>query len=295
MRCGACGAAPRRWSEPGSSAFFVLVAIFAPFLAPYDPTRGNLADSYLPPSAEHWFGTNIQGQDVLSRIIFGSRLTLGIAVLSVVIGVGVGAFFGSLAGYFRGWVDSVIMRGVDIMLSIPGLLLAIGVVTFLGRGVPQIAVAIAIVNVPIFARLLRASLLSLREADYVVAARAVGVRGPTLLVRHMLPNAIEPADRAGHPGPGDRRGRRRRARLPGARSTGSAHAGVGEHAVGHVPLPQRRGVPRLLPGRRHRDLACSASTCSATACARPSIRSCADDPPASRRSSRRSSPCVTCG
>jgi peptide/nickel transport system permease protein len=172
--------------------FFVLVAIFAPFLAPYDPTRGNLAESYLPPSLVHPFGTNIQGQDVLSRIIFGSRLTLGIAVMSVVFGVSVGSFFGALAGYFRGWVDAVIMRAVDIMLSIPGLLLAIGVVTFLGRGVVQIAVAIAIVNVPIFARLLRASLLGLRDADYVTAARAVGVRGPTLLLRHMLPNALGP-------------------------------------------------------------------------------------------------------
>jgi peptide/nickel transport system permease protein len=172
--------------------FFVIVAIFAPFIAPYDPTRGNLADSYLPPSPEHWFGTNIQGQDVFSRIVFGSRLTLGIAVMSVVIGVSVGSFFGALAGFFRGWVDAVIMRAVDIMLSIPGLLLAIGIVTFLGRGVVQIAMAIAIVNVPIFARLLRSSLLGLREADYVIAARSVGVRGPTLLVRHMLPNAIGP-------------------------------------------------------------------------------------------------------
>ncbi len=173
-------------------AIFVLMAMFAPFLAPFDPTRGNLADSYLPPSPEHWFGTNVQGQDVLSRIIFGSRLTLGIAVLSVIFGVAAGGLLGALAGYFRGWVDSVIMRGVDIMLSIPGLLFAIAVVTYLGRGFVQIAVAIAILNVPIFARLLRASLLSLREADYVIAARSVGVAGPTLLLRHMLPNAISP-------------------------------------------------------------------------------------------------------
>jgi len=172
---------------------FVLMAVFAPFLAPFDPTRGNLADSYLPPfTGEHLFGTNIQGQDVLSRIIFGARLTLGIAVMSVIIGVAVGGLLGALAGYFRGWVDSVIMRGVDIMLSIPGLLFAIAVVTYLGRGVVQIAVAIAIINVPIFARLLRASLLSLREADYVIAARSVGVAGPALLVRHMLPNAVSP-------------------------------------------------------------------------------------------------------
>ena len=172
--------------------FFVLVAIFAPFLAPFDPTRGNLAESYLPPGPEHWFGTNIQGQDMLSRIIFGSRLTLGIAVLSVTIGVTIGAFFGALAGYFRGWVDSVIMRAVDIMLSIPGLLFAIAVVTWLGRGVVQIAIAIAVVNIPIFARLLRGSLLGLRESDYVAAARSVGVGGPSLLLRHMLPNALGP-------------------------------------------------------------------------------------------------------
>lgn len=176
----------------GMVIFFVFIAIFAPFLAPYDPTAGTLADSYLPPSPEHWFGTNIQGQDVLSRIIYGARITLGIAIMSVVFGVTVGAFFGSIAGYFRGTIDAIIMRGVDIMLSIPGLLFAIAVVTFLGRGVVQIAVAIAIVNVPIFARLLRGSLLSLREADYVIAARSVGVRGPALLTRHMLPNAIGP-------------------------------------------------------------------------------------------------------
>ncbi len=171
---------------------FVLMAILAPFLAPYDPARGDLSQSYLEPSWTHPFGTNVQGQDVLSRIIFGSRLTLGIAVMSVLIGVTIGSLLGSLAGYFRGWVDSLIMRIVDIMLSIPGLLFAIAVVSWLGRGVLQIAVAIAIVNVPIFARLLRGSLLGLRDADYIVAARSVGVSGSALLIRHMLPNAIGP-------------------------------------------------------------------------------------------------------
>ncbi|CAN5452604.1 ABC transporter permease [soil metagenome] len=172
--------------------FFVLVAIFASFIAPYDPTRGDLGASYLPPGPEHFFGTNVQGQDVFSRIVFGTRLTLGIAVLSVTIGLVVGSILGALAGYFRGIVDAAIMRSVDIMLSIPGLLLAIAVVSWLGRGVVQIAIAIAIVNVPIFARILRGSLLALREADYVVAARSIGVRGPSILVRHMLPNAIGP-------------------------------------------------------------------------------------------------------
>jgi len=172
--------------------FFVLVAIFAPFIAPYDPTRGDLGSSYLPPGPEHWFGTNIQGQDVFSRIVFGSRLTLGIAVMSVTIGVSIGALLGAIAGFFRGWIDATIMRFVDIMLSIPGLLFAIAIVSWLGRGVMQVAIAIAIVNIPIFARILRGSLLALREADYVIAAKSVGVSSPALLMRHMLPNAIGP-------------------------------------------------------------------------------------------------------
>jgi len=171
----------------------IVLAIFAPWIATHDPIRGSLANSYIPPfQGEYLFGTNIQGQDVFSRIVFGARVTLGIAVLSVSVGVAVGVFFGALAGFFKGWVDALIMRVVDVMLSIPGLLLAIAVVAWLGRGVTQIAIAIALVNIPIFARILRGSLLALREADYVTAARSVGVRGPTLLIRHMLPNAMGP-------------------------------------------------------------------------------------------------------
>lgn len=171
----------------------LVLATFAPWIATHDPTRGTLAESYIPPfRSEHIFGTNIQGQDVFSRIVFGSRLTLGIAVLAVSLGVSLGVILGAVAGYFRGWVDATIMRFVDVMLSIPGLLLAIAVVAWLGRGVMQIAIAIALINIPIFARILRGSLLALRESDYVIAARSVGARGPTLLLRHMLPNAIGP-------------------------------------------------------------------------------------------------------
>jgi peptide/nickel transport system permease protein len=171
----------------------LLLALFAPWIATHDPQRGSLANSYIPPfQGEYLFGTNVQGQDLFSRIVFGARLTLGIAVLAVTLGVTLGVILGALAGFFRGWVDALIMRCVDVMLSIPGLLLAIAVVAWLGRGVTQIAIAIALVNIPIFARILRGSLLALREADYVTAARAVGVRGPTLLIRHMLPNAMGP-------------------------------------------------------------------------------------------------------
>jgi peptide/nickel transport system permease protein len=171
----------------------ILMAIFAPWIATHDPQRGSLANSYIPPfEGQYIFGTNVQGQDVFSRIVFGARLTLGIAVLAVTLGVAAGVVLGAVAGFFRGWIDAAIMRIVDIMLSIPGLLLAIAVVAWLGRGVTQIAIAIALVNIPIFARILRGSLLALREADYVTAARSVGVRGPTLLIRHMLPNAMGP-------------------------------------------------------------------------------------------------------
>lgn len=171
----------------------ILLAVFAPWIATHDPQRGSLANNYIPPfQGEYLLGTNVQGQDLFSRIVFGARLTLGIAVLAVTLGVSAGVLLGALAGFFRGWIDAVIMRSVDVMLSVPGLLLAIAVVAWLGRGVTQIAIAIALVNVPIFARILRGSLLALRDADYVIAARAVGVRGPTLLIRHMLPNAMGP-------------------------------------------------------------------------------------------------------
>ena len=119
---------------------------------------------------------------------------------------------GALAGFFRGWVDSVIMRAVDIMLAIPGLLFAIAVVTFLGRGVVQIAIAIAILNIPIFARLLRGSLLSLREADYVLAARSVGRARPGPALPAHAAERGQPAHRAGHPGAGHRGGGGRRPR-----------------------------------------------------------------------------------
>lgn len=171
----------------------IILAVFAPWIATHDPQRGSLANSYIPPfQGEYLLGTNVQGQDLFSRIVFGARLTLGIAIMAVTIGVSIGVVLGAVAGFFRGWVDAVIMRCVDVMLSIPGLLLAIAVVAWLGRGVVQIAIAIAVVNIPIFARILRGSLLALREADYVTAAKSVGVRGPSLLIRHMLPNAIGP-------------------------------------------------------------------------------------------------------
>jgi peptide/nickel transport system permease protein len=169
-----------------------LAAILAPHLAPFDPQAGDLAEGLQPPNALHWMGTDIQGRDVLSRIIYGARISLQIAVGAVAAGVLIGGVMGCLAGGFAGWVDSLIMRLTDVMLAIPGILLAIGIVAWLDRGLPQIMIAVAATNAPIFARLLRGSLLALRQAEFVVAARSFGIGRWTLLLRHMLPNALTP-------------------------------------------------------------------------------------------------------
>ena len=188
--------------NPSAVIGFVLVlvfftaAVFAPQLAPYDPLKTDIllvADGCCPgPSSEHWLGVDLLGRDVFSRILYGARYSLLIGVVSVFIGLSIGMVIGAVAGYFGGFVDSVLMRAMDIMLAIPGLLFAIAIVAALQPGLWQIMVAVGIVNVPIFARLLRSAVLAQRENDFVLAARAVGVRKHTILASHILPNAISP-------------------------------------------------------------------------------------------------------
>jgi len=173
-------------------ALFVLSAVLAPLVAPYGPLEGTLAQRLQSPSAAHLMGTDSQGRDELSRVLYGSQVSLVAGIASVVMGVFIGGSIGALAGGVGGKVDSALMRFVDVMLAVPGILLAIGIVAFLGRGLPQIMFAVAVVNVPIFARILRGSLLSLREADYVTASRSIGASGTRLLFRHLLPNSLSP-------------------------------------------------------------------------------------------------------
>jgi peptide/nickel transport system permease protein len=177
-------------------SLFVVVAVFAPLIAPYDPLEQDLAalgGSCCPgPSADHLFGLDQLGRDEFSRIVYGARYSLIIGVVSVVVGLSLGLLLGSIAGYFGGFVDSLIMRLIDIMLAIPGLLLAIGIVAMLGPGLLQIMVAVGVTQVPIFARLLRGSILAQRENDFVLAARSVGVPRRSILASHILPNAISP-------------------------------------------------------------------------------------------------------
>jgi peptide/nickel transport system permease protein len=175
---------------------FVVVAIFAPVIAIEDPTQGDLSrleGSCCPgPSAEHPFGIDQQGRDEFSRIVYGARYSLLIGVVSVTVGLSIGLIFGAIAGFFGGVVDSVIMRLMDIMLAVPGLLLAIGVVAALGPGLTEIMIAVGVTQIPIFARLLRGSILAAKENDYVLAARAVGAPRRSILVGHIVPNSLSP-------------------------------------------------------------------------------------------------------
>ncbi len=170
---------------------FVVCAIMAPVIAPYDPISDR-DRGYLAPSAEHIMGTDKLGRDQFSRILYGAQVSLQVGIISVLMGLTIGGTIGAIAGSLGGRVDAVLMRTVDVLLAIPGILLAIGIVAWLGRGLPQIMFAVAVTNVPIFARLLRGSLLALRESDYVTAARSMGATGPRLLFRHMLPNSMTP-------------------------------------------------------------------------------------------------------
>jgi peptide/nickel transport system permease protein len=177
-------------------AFLAIVAIFAPWIAPFGPREQNLAalqGGCCPgPSGEHWFGIDELGRDELSRVIFGARYSLLIGVVSVSVGFAIGSVLGAVAGFLGGFVDTLIMRIVDIWLTIPGFLMAIGIVALLQPGLVTIMIAIGIINVPLFARLLRGAVLAQRENDFVLAARAVGVPRRQILAAHILPNAISP-------------------------------------------------------------------------------------------------------
>jgi peptide/nickel transport system permease protein len=176
---------------------FLVVAALAPLLAPKDPLTQYLISEIRPgniPGGREGFplGVDNLGRDLLSRLIYGSRQSLLIGFVSTVLGLFVGMALGVLAGAFGGWVDTVVMRFVDIMLSIPGLLMAITVSVLLGQNQYALMIAIAVVQVPVFARLLRGSMLAQRHSDYAVAAQALGVKKARIVFGHVLPNSLSP-------------------------------------------------------------------------------------------------------
>ncbi|MGO9207235.1 MAG: ABC transporter permease [Candidatus Limnocylindrales bacterium] len=173
-------------------AIFVVGALFAPVIAPYDPTFGVLADNMKGPSLAHLMGTDLLGRDEFSRVLYGARISLTVGVVAVVCGLAFGMVVGAVAGGVGGVLDAVLMRMIDALLAVPGILLAIAIVAWLGHGEIQIILAVGISYAPMFARLLRGSLLALRETDFVIAARSMGASTPRILLRHMMPNALTP-------------------------------------------------------------------------------------------------------
>lgn len=169
-----------------------LLAIFAPIVAPYDPIKIDLRTSRQVPSSENLLGTDELGRDILSRIIYGFRISLTIGLVSVAVGLSFGVLLGAPSGYFGGWLDIVVMRAVDIMMSFPAILLAIIVVTILGPGLYNAMLAVGLAQVPLYSRLVRGLTLKLKSEDYVDAARALGASNSRIIFRHILPNCLSP-------------------------------------------------------------------------------------------------------
>ena len=171
---------------------FGVVALAAPIATTYDPEQTQLDQKLLQPSAAHVLGTDHLGRDILARLAYGGRLSLLIGFAAVGVGLLIGVPLGTLCGFYGGWLDLIIQRVMDVFLSLPGFLLALSLVAVLGVGITNVILAVGFGVVPAFVRLTRASTLSIRSRPYVDAARAAGARGPTIILRHVLPNALPP-------------------------------------------------------------------------------------------------------
>ncbi len=170
--------------------FLTIIAIIGPYITPYDPYDQVMSEVNEAPSADHWFGTDRQGRDIFSRVIVGTRVSLFVGVTAVAFALVIGTVLGSLAGYFGGKLDTILMRLMDIMLSIPSILLAITLMAALGKGLDKAIIAIGVVSVPEYARLIRSAILSAKENDYVAAARVIGCSDRRIIFHHIMPNVI---------------------------------------------------------------------------------------------------------
>jgi peptide/nickel transport system permease protein len=176
----------------GVAVFLAVIAIFAPLIAPYPYDQQDLLNTRAAPSWEHPFGTDELGRDVFSRIIWGSRFSLSIGVLAVLVGTAIGMFFGALAGYFGDVVDDIVMRLVDVVQSIPGILLAIAISVVLGPGFFNSMLALSVGCIPMACRLTRAAILGIRHQEYLEAATSINASTPRIILRHVLPNSFSP-------------------------------------------------------------------------------------------------------
>lgn len=173
-------------------AIFILSAIFAPLITPYDPIQVDFGSAFNAPSSENLLGADWLGRDNFSRILYGARISLIIGFISVAIGMVIGVPVGALSGYYGGKFDLFIQRIIDILIAFPGILLAIVVVTILGTGVENVMIAVGIASVPIYTRLVRGSVLGIKEQGYVAAAKALGIGDSRIIVRHIMPNCLGP-------------------------------------------------------------------------------------------------------
>ncbi len=169
-----------------------LVSLLAPFIAPYGPDELDLYHVLMPPSASHWFGTDDLGRDVLTRVIYGARISLKVGFVAVGIAVAIGTFIGLVSGYYSGHLDNILMRVVDIMLCFPTFFLILAVIAFLEQSIWYIMIVIGLTGWMGVARLVRAEVLSLRERDFIMAVRALGAGDARIIFRHILPNALSP-------------------------------------------------------------------------------------------------------
>ncbi|WP_319568811.1 ABC transporter permease [Cohaesibacter marisflavi] len=176
----------------GIVLFIAIAGLLAPLIAPYDPYSLNPKNRLLPPSATHFFGTGLFGEDIFSRILYGARIDLLIGIGAVIFGIAVGCPVGALAGYFSGKVDEILMRVMDIIAAFPGFILAMAIAGVLGPSIPNLIIAIAFVNVPVYARLMRAKFLIIRSSTYAMAAQGVGASRWRILWWHLLPNSLAP-------------------------------------------------------------------------------------------------------
>jgi peptide/nickel transport system permease protein len=171
---------------------FLLLALLAPVLAPYDPTAFTLGQQLKPPSATNLLGTDELGRDILSRILYGARITLLITLGAVLVSLVIGTLLGIVAGFLGGWTDTLVMRLMDVLLAMPGFLLAIAIIAALGAGTVNVVIAVGVFSIPSFARVARGSTLSVKQQDYVLAARALGEPAGGIMWRHILPNVTPP-------------------------------------------------------------------------------------------------------
>lgn len=173
---------------------FLCMAIFAPLIGDYEEgaLKMNFTETLEGPSSSHWFGTDEFGRDIFIRIVYGTRISLFVGVISVGIALSIGGFFGAIAGYYGGQVDHIIMRILDVILAIPVILLAITIVAALGASIINLMIAIGVANIPGFARVVRAAVLSVKDEEFIEAAKAIGAKDYTIILKHVLPNSLAP-------------------------------------------------------------------------------------------------------